>query len=164
MDDLWFARQGASVLGLDYALRGSEAVAGLAAAEGVDLEFRGMNLCELRSVLAEGARVAHLEGPKVVTVRNVAEATDRVGRGHLWRACEMMLREGGRLYLEVLVGRAASDGFAREQHLRPLALPRVVAELEARGAHVVARRQAWVSSPGRRAGHRIGRLVVQWQR
>ncbi len=164
VDDLWFARQGASVLGLDYALRGSEAVAGLAAAEGVDLEFRGMNLCELRSVLAEGARVAHLEGPKVVTVRNVAEATDRVGRGHLWRACEMMLREGGRLYLEVLVGRAASDGFAREQHLRPLALPRVVAELEARGAHVVARRQAWVSSPGRRAGHRIGRLVVQWQR
>jgi SAM-dependent methyltransferase len=164
VDDLWFARQGVSVLGLDYVLRGSEAVAGLAAAEGVDLQFRGLNLCELRSALAEGARVARLEGAKVVTVRNVAEATDRVGRGHLWRACEMMLREGGRLYLEVLVGRAASDGFAREQHLRPLALPRVVAELEARGAHVLARRQAWVSSPGRRAGHRIGRLVVQWQR
>ncbi len=40
VDDLWFARQGASVVGLDYALRGSEAVAGLAADEEVDLEFR----------------------------------------------------------------------------------------------------------------------------
>jgi len=163
VDDLWLARRGVSVVGLDYALRGSDAVAALAAQEQVDLELRHLNLCELRSVLTEGARLARLPGRTVVTVRHVAEATDRVGRRHLWRACEMALRGGGRLYVEVLVGRG-DDEFAAEQHLRPLPLRTVVAELEARGATVVSRRQRRVSSPGSRAGHRIGRLVVEWQR
>jgi SAM-dependent methyltransferase len=165
VDDLWFARQGASVIGLDYALRGSEPVAALAADEPVDLEFRPMNLCELRSVLSEGARIARLPGRTVVTVRNVAEATDRVGRGHLWRACEMMLGGGGRLYLELLVGRRGDgDEVARREHLRPLALAGVVAELQGRGATVVSRRHAHESGPDSRTGHRIGRLVVEWRR
>jgi hypothetical protein len=172
VDDLWFARQGASVVGLDYALRGSLPVAGLAAGEDVDLEFRHLNLCELRSALAEGARVAHLPGRTVVTARHVAEATDRVGRGHLWRTAEMMLRGSGsdrpsRLYLEVLTGRG--DGvFAREQHLRPLPLRRVIAELQERGATVVARSHSWQGTEGGpedgAARHRVGRLVVEWQR
>jgi hypothetical protein len=75
----------------------------------------------------------------------------------------MMLRGGGRLYLEMLVGRA-NDGFARDNHLRPLRLAPVVAALEARGGRVVSRKQAHVKGPGARTGHRIGRLVVEWQR
>jgi SAM-dependent methyltransferase len=161
VDDLWFARRGASVLGLDYALRGSEPVAGLAAAEGVDLSFRAMNLSELRSALAGAARVAHTPGPRVVTARHIADATDRVSRGHLWRACEMMLRGGGRLYVEVLSQGGRDDDLTREQHLRPLPLRRVVAELEDRGATVVTRRQTRARPGG---GHRIGRLVVEWRR
>jgi SAM-dependent methyltransferase len=164
VDDLWFAREGASVIGLDYALRGSEPVARLAALEGVDLELRSMNLCELRSVLCEGARLARLPGRTVVTARNVAEATDRVGRAHLWRACEMMLSGGGRLYLELLLSsRRDGDTFARREHLHPLPMGRVVAELEGRGATVVARRHAHESGPDG-TGHRIGRLVVEWRR
>jgi hypothetical protein len=105
----------------------------------------------------------------VVTARHIAEATDRVGRGHLWRTAEMMLRGSGggrpgRLYVEVLVGRG--DGaFARKEHLRPLPLRRVVEELQARGATVVARGHA--RQGGREDGaarHRVGRLVVEWQR
>jgi SAM-dependent methyltransferase len=163
VDDLWFARQGASVIGLDYAIRGSEPVAGLATAEAVDLDFRPMNLCELRSVLSEGARIARLPGRTVVTVRNVAEATDRVGRGHLWRVCEMILGGGGRLYLELLVGRPGGS-FARQEHLRPLPLGVVAAELQGRGATVVSRRYAHGSGPEGGTGHRIGRMVVEWRR
>lgn len=165
VDDLWFARQGASVLGLDFAVRGSEPVADLATAEGVDLEFRAMNLCELRSVLSEGARVSRLPGRTVVTARHVAEATDRVGRAHLWRTCEMMLGGGGRLYVEVLVGpRGGGDAFARREHLRPLRLGVVVAELERRGATIVSRRHAHEAGPDGATGHRIGRVVVEWRR
>jgi SAM-dependent methyltransferase len=164
VDDLWLARQGASVVGLDYAIQGSEPVAALAAGEQVDLRFRSMNLVELRSVLSEGARVARLPGRRVVTARNVAEATDRVGRAHLWRVCEMMLRGGGRLYLELLVGRQLDgDAFARREHLRPLPLARVARDLQDRGATIVSRRQVHEPGPGTR-GHRIGRLVVEWQR
>jgi hypothetical protein len=162
-DDLWFARRGASVLGLDYALRGSTPVAELAAAEGVDLAFRAMNLNELRSTLAESARVALQPGPRVVTARHIADATDRVGRAHLWRACDMMLRGGGRLYVELLTHRGSQDPYAREQHLRPVPMARAVAELESRGATVLARRQTRVLANSR-AGHRIGRLVVEWRR
>ncbi len=164
VDDLWFARHGARVLALDYAPRGSRAVAALAAEEDVDLEFRRLNLVELRSVLAEGARVAHGPGPVVVTARHVADATNAVGRGHLWRAAEMMLRGGGRLYLEVLTARGEQDDFARENHLRTLPLRGVVDELEGRGATVVSRRQERASTPEGERGRRIGRLVVEWRR
>ena len=164
LDDLWFARQGASVVGYDYALRGSDAVMRLAAEEQVDLEFRTLNLVELRSVLTESARAARLPGRTVVTARHVADATDRVGRGHLWRACEMMLRGGGRLYLEVLVDRGEADAFAREQHLRPLPMRQVVRELRRRGATVLSVKYARVHSPEATRGHRIGRLVVEWRR
>jgi SAM-dependent methyltransferase len=161
VDDLWFARQGASVLGLDYAPRGSTRVARLATEEHVDLEFRAMNLLELRSVLSEGARVARLPGRTVVTARHVADATDGVGRAHLWRLCDMMLRGGGRLYLEVLTARG-DDTFARDERLRTLSLRAVVRELEDRGATVVGRRH--VKQGTAQGQHRIGRLVVEWQR
>jgi SAM-dependent methyltransferase len=164
VDDLWFARQGSRVVGLDYVLRGSAAVAELAAGEAVDLEFRLMNLCELRSVLAVSALLAHEPGRPVVTVRNVAEATDAPSRERLWRACEMLLRGGGRLYVEVLVGRGDGE-FARRNHLRTLPLRQVADELRARGARVVAREKHVVESPDAEngTGHRIGRLVVEWQ-
>jgi SAM-dependent methyltransferase len=164
VDDLWFARQGSRVVGLDYVVRGSAAVAELASAEEVDLEFRLMNLCELRSVLAGAARLAHEPGPKVVTVRNVAEATDPPSRERLWRACEMLLRGGGRLYVEVLIGRGDGE-FARRNHLRTLRLPQVASELRERGARIVAREKHVVESPDAASGtgHRIGRLVVEWQ-
>jgi hypothetical protein len=164
VDDLWFARQGSHVTALDFAIRGSVPVAELAATEDVDLEFRTMNLCELRSVLTESARVAQVPGPKVVTARHVADATDRVGRGYLWRACEMMLRGGGRLYVEILVGRGEDDPFARENHLRTLSVRRVVDELEARGATIVSRTMTKHESPDVTTGHRTGRLVAEWQR
>ena len=164
-DDLWFARQGASVIGLDYAIQGSVPVARLAGTEDVDLEFRSMNLCELRSVLTESARVAHLPGRAVVTARHIAEATDKVGRAYLWRACEMMLRgTGGRLYVEFVTGRGDDDPFTRANHLRTLSMRRVVDELEARGATVVSRTMNRQDGPDVTTGHRSGRLVVEWQR
>jgi hypothetical protein len=166
VDDLWLARQGAKVVGLDYAIRGSLPVAELAADEDVDLELRSMNLCELRSVLTEGARIARLPGRRVVTARNIADATNRVGRAHLWRACEMMLRgapEGGRLYVETVVARGQDDPFTRDNHLRTLPVRMVAQELEARGATVVAREVIEDKSPDVSVGHRIGRLVVEWQ-
>jgi hypothetical protein len=167
VDAYWFAKQGARAIGLDYVVRGSDAVAEVAAAEGVAVEYRQLNLCELRSVLAESARVAQLPGRKVLTARNIAEATDSVGRNYLWRACEMMLRGGGRLYLEFLVGRGEGDSFARRNHLRTLPVALVTEEIAARGGTVVSTKLRRVKSPEARPevrrGHRICRMVVEWQ-
>ena len=126
------------MIGFDYALRRRVAIAGLAADEEVDLDFR-MNLCELRSVLTESARIAQLPGPHGGH-RAARRRRHRQGRPRPpVAACEMMLRGGGRLYLEILLARGADDPFAREEHLHVLAMRRVVDELEARGAVVVHR-------------------------
>lgn len=161
VDALWFAREGsARVVGLDYVTRGSDAAGEIAAAEGLPLEFRAINLCELRSVLAEGARIAHEPGPRVLTARHLADATDKVGRRNLWRVAEMMLRGGGRLYLEFLNTRGEDDPFARQQHLRPLPVDLVEDELNGRGATIVSRK---VIKDGE-TSRRICRMVVEWQR
>ncbi len=164
VDAFWFAQRGARAIGYDYVPRGSRAIAELAVERGIDADYRQLNLCELRSVLAEGARVAHLPGPRVLTARNIAEATDSVGRAHLWRVCEMMLRGGGRLYLEFLVTRGKGDPFARRNHLRTLPADLVTEELAARGGTVVSTKFKRVKSPEASRGHRICRMVVEWQR
>lgn len=159
VDALWFAREGSTVLGLDYALKGSNAVGRLAADDGLPLELRNANLCELRSVLAESARVAHAPGRKVVTARHVAEATDKVGRRNLWRAAGLMVRAGGRFYLEFLVERGEGDDFARQHHLRTLPVRLVERELAAQQATIVSRKVIRDGDSGRR----VCRMVVEWQ-
>jgi SAM-dependent methyltransferase len=159
VDALWFAREGSTVVGLDYVLKGSAAVAEIASDEQLPVEFRHANLCELRSVLAESARVAHTPGAKMLTARHVAEATDKVGRNNLWRAAGLMLRGGGRLYLEFLVQRGNGDGFARRHHLRTLPVRLVERELAKHRATVVSRKVIEDGDSGRR----VCRMVVEWQ-
>jgi hypothetical protein len=109
--------------------------------------------------------------------RHVADATDAVGRRHLWRFAQMALAGGGRLYLEFLVPeqegeRPLGPSYARRRHLHPLSPELVISELEARGATIVAREDKTLGRrrrPGTqqarpRAGRRrICRLVVEWQ-
>ena len=113
-----------------------------------------MNLCELRSVLAESARVARLPGPQGASPP-ATSPTPPTGwvAAHLWRACEMMLRGGGRLYLEVLT----APGQGRPVRARASTCGRCRCggwsrELEARGATVVSRRQTRAQRPSARRG------------
>jgi len=76
----------------------------------------------------------------------------------------MILRGGGRLYLEFLLDRGQDDPFASRNHLHRLLMRTVVEELEGRGATIVLRRSRREQSPESTVGHRIGRLVVEWQR
>ncbi len=96
----------------------------------------------------------------MVTARHLADATDKVGRANLWRAAQMMLRDGGRLYLEFLDARGEDDPFARQHNLRPLYVDLVEAELRARGATIVSRKIIRDGETSRR----ICRMVVEWQR
>jgi hypothetical protein len=122
------------------------------------VEFAAMNLCELRSVLAVGARVAHETEPVVVTARHVIDATNRTGRQSLWWAARMMTSTGGRLYLEFLAGRGSGDEPDRRLHpVRPALVQR---ELEERGATVLSKKVRTDAPNGRR----ICRMVVAWQR
>ncbi len=102
-DSLWLARQGLPVRALDYAPRALDHVAATAAAEGLDLEVRHVNLTELRSTLAEGARLAHDPRPRVVVARHLLDATSGFGRESFARLCSMALRRGGRVLADAHV-------------------------------------------------------------
>jgi hypothetical protein len=151
------------VAALDYVPRGAAAAKRAADRAGHDLEVREVNLLSLRSVLAEGARLAHTPGPRTIVANHLVDATVAEGRAGAWRLCEMALREGGRLYLEFRSG----DGRRRteEQLLAAVPVDTVVAELEERGAVIVHREEMQVETSGHAGpGRTTARLVAQWQR
>jgi hypothetical protein len=179
IDPYWFAEMGVPAVGLDYAPRGAEQLDARAGAAGLPATYHPFNLLELRQVLGWGARLAHSphDGPRILTARHVADATDTAGRRHLWRFAQMALAGGGRLYLEFLTPgpegeRPLGTQFARRRHLHPLSPEVVISELEARGATVVAREDKTLGHrrrPGKQQGRpragrrRICRMVVEWQ-
>ena len=154
-DSLWLAREGLSVHAYDYVPSAAYAARDAAVAEGHDLTVRMLNLDELRSVLAEGARMARVDGPKVMLARHVADATDRFGRESLARFARMSLRGGGRLFVDVWTGRGQVP-----DRLHAVALDRVARSLTEQGARILVTKER----PARPGSHRSsrGRLVAQW--
>jgi hypothetical protein len=161
-DALWFARQGAAVSALDFVPRGAAAAKRVADRAGHDLDVREVNLLSLRSTLAEGARLAHLPGPRTIVANHLVDATVPEGRAGAWRLCEMALREGGRLYLEFWSGEAHRR--AEGQLLAAVPVDTVVAELEERGAVIVHREENQVPGAPGKPARSMARLVAQWQR
>jgi hypothetical protein len=154
-DSLWLARRGFQVHAYDYVPSASSAVQRAAAEEGLDLEVRMLNLDEWRSVLVEGARMARLDGPRVMIAHHTADATNSFGRASLARFASMALRGGGRLYLDVFTGGRPPE------KLRPVSLERLAREMERQGARILVTRERPVRSDGPHRSSR-GRLVAQW--
>lgn len=164
VDTWWFASRGAHALGLDFVTKAFATMKKRSAEEEIDAEYRVFNLLEMRSVLSTGALVARTPGPRVVMARHVVDAVGGTARQHLWTTADMMLRDGGRLYVQFLV-KSGDDGYARRLHVRPRKPGIVADELRARGATIIAREILPVPSSGARAGaepSKICRLVAQW--
>jgi SAM-dependent methyltransferase len=158
-DALWLSRQGRSVTAYDYVPGSLDGAASAAATGGASLDVRQLNLTDLRSVLGEGARLAHGPAPRAMLARHVADATNGFGRESLARFASMALRDGGRLYLEVWTG-----GGAPPPRLLAVDLTQMTRRLERHGGRVVRteeleEREADVS-PDRAVA--VGRLVAQW--
>jgi hypothetical protein len=154
-DSLWLARQGLSVRAYDYVPSAALAVQQAAMDEELDLDVRMINLNEWRTLLAEGARMARVDGPRVMIARHTADATNRFGRQALARFASMSLRGGGRLFLDVWTGPGRTP-----DRLKPVPIDEVARELSAQGARILVTRER----PARAGSHRSsrGRLVAQW--
>ena len=163
-DALWLARQGASVTGLDYSHGASNAVIRVADQEGLDLEIAWMNLHELRSVLAQGARAAH-RGPVTLMANHLLDATDRRGLEAFARFSRMALSGGGRLHTEFFVvptpGVPTSRGSDR---LRPIDPDRVARAFAAAGAVIVQTTRTEDQGASGEPGRPAVRMVMEWQR
>lgn len=162
VDARWMAERGVASIGLDHAPKAFEYLA--AREEDLPLEFAAMNLLELRSLLSVSASVARRPGnPRVVAGRHLLDALDARGRQNFYRGADMMLREGGRLYLEFLAQRGEDD-YTVGKHIRPLAPAKVRAELEAAGA-TVSKQRRLLASPNdtTRSQSVICRMVATWR-
>jgi hypothetical protein len=154
-DSLWLARRGLSVRAYDYVPSAARAVQEAAMDEELDLDVRMLNLTEWRTVLAEGARMARVDGPRVMIARHTADATNRFGRQSLARFASMSLRGGGRLFLDVWTGPGSTP-----DRLKPVPIDEVARELSAQGARILVTRER-PARPGSQRSSR-GRLVAQW--
>ena len=154
-DSLWLARQGLTVHAYDYVPSAAHAVQAAAVEEGLDLDVRMLNLDEWRSVLAEGARMARVEGPRIMIARHVADATNAFGRESLARFAAMALRGGGRLFVDVWAGPGATP-----DRLHPVPVHEVARVLEGQGARILMTRERPAKLGSQRSSR--GRLVAQW--
>ena len=155
-DSLWLARQGLSVRAYDYVPSAAQAVQQAATDEDLDLDVRMLNLNEWRTVLAEGARMSRVEGPRVMIARHTADATNRFGRAALARFASMSLRGGGRLYLDVWTGAGRTP-----DRLKPVPIDEVARDLTEQGARILVTRERPARAAARSA-RADGRLVAQW--
>jgi hypothetical protein len=175
VDAHWVAGQGVTAFGLDHAPKAFEHLAAQSAAEDLPVHYLPLNLLELRSALSAGALLANRPGRRVLTARHLVDALDTRGRENLFRTAQMMLRDGGRLYLEFLTRRG--DDQAGGPNISPIQPKRVRAELMAAGLRVVhrelllaspggARRGASGDHPGSSVGSssQLCRMVAQWDR
>jgi hypothetical protein len=146
VDATWTARQGLRTVGVDFKPTHYRHLADRATEEGLPLTFRWTNLNEVRSVMAGGAQLARLEGPRSVVSRHVLDAVDADGRRGFYRLADMATRGGGRTLVQVRRGPAgrpdapvtapASGGRGTSRALNVDAL---VAEVDRHGGRVLER-------------------------
>jgi hypothetical protein len=167
-DTLWFARQGVPALALDYSRGAASAIQRQADKEDLDLEVGWMNLLELRSVLAQGARVARLPGMPTLLANHLIDATDQRGLQALARFARMVLSSGGRMYADFDALRPGERPPPPEQGgaTRPKDTERVLRTLRESGAVIVQNTQVQTPGPGDGEGAErpVVRLVAEWRK
>ena len=168
-DALWLAGEGHRVVAVDYVRWPTKRAAAVAADQGLPASFRTLNLYDLRRGLALGAELAARGEPLVVYGRGLLGTMWDIGRPQLLRLLSMVLRSGGRAYLDVPRTAFAPDpGHGIPLH-RPVTADVLAAEMapyglvvdEAEDADEDVEHTPWsadsVSVP-------TTRMVVSWQR
>ena len=166
-----------STVGVDFKPIHYRHLQARAVEEGLPLGFHWTNLNEVRSVMAGGAQLARLPGPRSVWSRHVLDAVDAAGRRGFYRLADMSTRGGGHTLVQVRRGpRGAVDepvtppkagGRGRSRALNVEAL---VSEIEAHRGSVLERVDLTETAqdapqagfPRGQETSEVTRLVVAW--
>lgn len=162
-DTLFFARNGLSAVGLDLISSVVKPAAGQAKEEGLPAVLQVLNLGSVRDTLHTGAMLARRPGPRAVFARHIADELSRSSQPQLWLLCSMLLRGGGRSYLEFTIG--AGKGRARpfsDRDAMPIN-PRAVLDATARYGAVEVDRTVTETPGGKRRASRVCRMTLEWR-
>ena len=126
-DSLFFAGEGFTVLGCDYAAPGLRYAEAQARHRGLtDITFQQLDLYDADHVVEKAEAIAGSVAPTAVYARFMVHALSDEGRLNLFRlAAEVLRRSGGRLYLEFRTARADHE-FG--EHFRQFVQPAQVEE------------------------------------
>lgn len=162
-DAYWFATEhGRDVVALDYSMGIMNRGANRLADDRLRREV--LNLNDYRHVVSLGTRLLlDDDGPVDVYGRLLLEAVDEHGRDHVLRLAAMLLRRGGRLFLEFRTDRdRRRPHHFRNPRRRYLSPDDVVAEIRARGGQVVDRVEGTGLAPFHDEDPHVCRLVATW--
>jgi SAM-dependent methyltransferase len=163
-DSLWFARQGHTVTGYDFADSAVDQARGRAHGEDLGADFSQLDLYDRDSsdlvakVLATGYRPMSIYG------RFLIHALEEPGRHNLLDLAAVALADGGDLFLEFRTGQdEATKHVFGEDHYRVYLDPRlVIEELESRGARVVHSESGHGLAVYKSEDPHVARLVARW--
>jgi SAM-dependent methyltransferase len=162
-DSVFFAERGHQVTALDATTSARQLTRRLARERGLKVRALELNLNDLFSVLASGARFAHLETSPQIYARFLLDTVEPDTRRNFFRWAQMVQRRGGTTYLEFRTWQGTLRARAFPFHYRALLDPhRVIEEIESYGGSVVHREQGVGLAPFEKENPRICRLVVRW--
>lgn len=166
-DSLWFAAQGRTVVGYDFAESAVSQARTEAAQGSLPAGFGVLDLYDRRAALRVGKALATSGAPVVIYGRFLVHALERPGRENLFDlAAEGLPERGGSLFLEFRTGLdAATPHVFGEDHFRVFLNPtRVAEELEERGATITHAVSGHGMAVFRDEDPHVARLVAEWPR
>ncbi len=165
-DTVQFAESGFSVTALDVMPGVTQRRLNRADLPGDPPEVLGCNFDSLREVLATGALLARQPGPHTLYGRFWLSALSDGARENFWRFAAMVLRDGGRCYLEFRTARDSKGPkfFGPNSRRRFLAQDQVMEEARAHGLRVVHREASRGLSPLGKENPHLCRMILEWSR
>ncbi len=161
-DTLYLAEAGEKAVGLEVVPRLVKRANARARRRGSTAEFRPLNLQSLRETLGTGALLAREPAPRAVYARRLLEGMSPVARGNFWRLCRMVLRGGGRCYLEVRTPRPGTPAtVSGPVNHRTIGLEEVLAEARSFTAQEISRSGPHPDDSGDGEAQ-FHRLVLTW--
>ena len=163
-DVTFLARNGASVIGLDISLRALKDARKQSAREHLPATYGRINLASLRDTLLTGADLAAQRSPTVVLARFLVHGLAPRTRDNFWRLTRMLLRGGGRAFLEFRVSTDPPDHlhFEWAKGARSMSPDVVAAEASAHGAVVASRVEARGLAPFKNEDPLVCRMTLEW--
>ncbi len=162
-DALWFAADGRTVHGLDYARSAVDRARGLVTESPRPATFDLLDLYDADAVATSATALRDEPGVHDVYGRFLVHALEDTGRHNLWRFAGTVLADGGLLFLEFRTGKDATEPHLFGEHFRVFLPPdEVVDELERSGATVVWREEGHgLATFGAEDPH-VCRLAASW--
>ena len=167
-DAVLLGRRGFEVRAFDYARTSLRPARREARRHGAPVKFQPLNLYDLRDVLTRGVLVSRkVSTARAVYARELLESLDPDGQENFWRLTAVLLRTGGRAYLEGEAASRRDRAEWRSEHgggARQAVDPRVVEGVATRAGGRVVHREGFLAAGAALGGGSPARwrMIVEW--